>query len=64
MITSAVQKGKYAYVYVDNDRYLFMVYGELYGFTGTSVSVRKGNYIHVYNERGSCTATHYSAVKK
>ena len=59
MITTAIQKGSSVYVY-SGTRLLFTKYGELHGFTATSVSVRKGNYIYVYNEKGFQISSHYS----
>ena len=50
MISTAIQRGSYVYVYDEDNRTLFSVNGELYGFTSTTVSVQRGSY--VYDERG------------
>ena len=50
-ITSAVQKGKWVYVY-DRTRQLFSKHGELVGYTGGSVSVKNGNWVNTYDEKG------------
>ena len=58
MIVTAIQKGSSVYVYGDGNRVLFVQNGELHGYTGGSVSVKKGNVIYTYNERGSVISTH------
>lgn len=59
MIVTAVQKGNMVYVYGVGNRILFSKYGELHGYTSSSVSVKKGNMIYTYNERGSTISSHY-----
>lgn len=58
MIDTAIQKGNSVYVYGNGNRMLFAKPGELYGYTSTSVSVKNGNSIYTYNERGSLVGTH------
>ena len=41
MIQTAVQKGDWVYVYGENGNRLFTQFGQLMGFTGTSVSIKK-----------------------
>lgn len=60
MIVTAVQKGKLVYVYGAGNRVLFSQYGELHGYTSSSVSVKKGNLIYTYNERGVVISTHHA----
>lgn len=60
MIVTAIQKGNLVYVYGASNRVLFTRNGELYGYTGTSVSIRRGSFIYVYNERGIVISTHHS----
>lgn len=52
MIITAVQKGNFVYVYGTGNRTLFSKIGELHGYTSNSVSIKKGNLIYTYNERG------------
>lgn len=59
MIVTAVQKGKLVYVYGVGNRVLFSQYGELHGYTSGSVSVKKGNLIYTYNERGVVISSHH-----
>lgn len=60
-IETAVQKSAYIQIYGEHGRILGSIptnYGDmLMGFTGSSVSVRKGDFICVYNERGVRTST-------
>lgn len=56
-ITSAVQRGSYVYAYFKS-RQLFAKIGTLVGYTSSALSVRRGNYIYVYNEKGSQIAVH------
>lgn len=59
MIVTAVQKGNIVYVYGTGNRVLFSQSGELHGYTSSSVSVKKGNMIYTYNERGSTISSHH-----
>ena len=60
MIVTAIQKGNSVYVYGERNRLLFTQSGELHGYTGSSVSIKKGNMIFAfgYNDRGSLISTH------
>ncbi len=55
-IETAVQKNAYIQIYGEGSRVLGSIptnYGDmLMGFTGSSVSVRKGDFICVYDEHG------------
>ena len=59
MITTAVQKGSYVYVY-SGSRLLFSKSGELHGYTATSVSIKQYSVIYVYNDKGSLITTHHA----
>lgn len=52
MITVAVQRGSYVYVYGEGNKHLFSKDGTLYGYTSTTVSVRRGNVVYTYDTRG------------
>lgn len=58
MIDTAIQKGSSVYVYGNGNRMLFVKSGDLYGYTSTSVSVKHGNTVYTYNERGSLIGSH------
>lgn len=53
MIGTAAQKGSRVEVYDENGHYLFSKNGELQGFTGATVSIRKESRVEVYDDRGS-----------
>lgn len=52
MISVAIQRGDWVYVYGENNQQLCSLSGQLYGFTSTSVSIKRGNWIYVYDARG------------
>lgn len=58
MIITAVQKGSMVYVYGEHNKLLLTKSGELHGYTGSSVSVKKGNTVYTCNDRGSLISTH------
>lgn len=60
MISVAIQRGSYIYVYDEKNRQLYSKYGELAGFTSSSVSIRRGNYIYTYDIKGNQISSHYS----
>ena len=60
MITTAVQRGSYVYVYGEKNRQLYRKQGELVGFTGSAVSVKRGSYVYVYDEKGRQIGSHYT----
>ena len=49
-ISTAVQRGEWVYVYDENGYQIGSVSGELYGFTGSTVSIRRDNTIDVFDE--------------
>lgn len=51
-IGSAVQRGQTVYVYDETGCFLFEQFGELRGYTGSSVTVRQGNMLFFYDYRG------------
>ncbi len=59
MIETAIQRGKYVYVYGNGNHLLFSRFGELYGFTSTTVSVKNGKYVYTYDARGSQKSSHF-----
>lgn len=63
MITAAIQRGNYVYVYGEGGHSLFSSFGELQGYTSGSVSVRRGDYIYVYNEKGGLISSYFSPIK-
>lgn len=52
-IASAVQKGSNVYVYNEQGCSLFYKQGTLIGFTATTVTIKRGDYIECYNNKGS-----------
>ena len=59
MISVAVQRGGYVYVYNEKNMQIASQHGELYGFTSSTFSVRRGNYVYVYNERNMQISSQY-----
>lgn len=51
-ISVAVQKGKTVYVYNERNSQLYSKSGELVGYTGSTVNVKRGSFIHTYDEKG------------
>ena len=44
--------------YYEKSKILFTRPGELVGFTGTTVSIKRNRIVYVYNERGGIISTH------
>ncbi len=59
MISTAVQRGSYVYVYKDKNS-SFSIQGTLHGYTGSTVSVKRGNYVYTYDEKGKIISSTYS----
>lgn len=59
MISVAVQKGKYVYVYDEKNRQISSQYGELYGFTSSTFSVKKLKYVYTYDEKAHQISCHF-----
>lgn len=53
-IGTAVQRGSsWVYVYDENGRQITTIAGQLYGFTGSTVSVTRGSsWVYVFDEHG------------
>lgn len=51
-IEVAVQRGGLVSVVGSKNRQLFSKSGDLHGYTGSSVSIKRGNVIYTYNDRG------------
>ena len=60
MIATAIQRGNTVYVYNEKNSTLFTAFGELQGYTSSTVSIKKATTIYVYNEKGSIISTHFS----
>lgn len=59
-IANAVVKGTMIYIYDEKGkliRQLGMAGGTFVGFTATTVSIKKGSHILIYNEQGKQTGT-------
>ena len=59
MIGTAIQRGKFVYVYDEKNHQIFSQYGSLYGFTGSNVSIKRGNFVYIYDERGHQVGSQY-----
>lgn len=59
MISVAVQRGNYVYVYDEKNHQIGFQYGELYGYTSGSYSVKRGKYVYTYDERGYSLGSKY-----
>lgn len=60
MISTAVQKGSFIYVYNERNSQCACISGEqLMGFTSTTVSVKRGSTIYVYDEKGHQMSSHH-----
>lgn len=63
MIMVAVQRGNFVYVYDDKHRQIAGAYGELVGFTSTTFSVRRCNYVYSYFAKGAYLGADYMGGK-
>lgn len=55
-IASVIQRGNFFVVYDESNRQLASIFcqdGQLLGYTASSVSLKRNNYIFVYNENGN-----------
>lgn len=52
-IGMAQQKGTNVYVYDENNRQLWTRWGELQGYTSSIVTIKNGNQLYMYDERGT-----------
>jgi hypothetical protein len=58
-IAVAIQKGKQVVVYNEKNRQIFIKYGELYGFTDSTVSIKDNSrHIRVYDIKGRQISSH------
>ncbi len=60
MISVAIQKGSYVYVYDEKNVQKFTKVGQLAGYTGTTVSIKQGSYIYTYNDKGVQVGVHHA----
>lgn len=51
-IARVIQRGQLAEAYDERNMKLFAVFGEIIGYTSSSLTVREGNMLRTYNERG------------
>ena len=59
MISTAIQKGNFIYIYNEKNSQCGNISGgQLVGFTSTTVSVQKGGFIYVYDEKGHQKSCH------
>lgn len=58
MISVAVQKGSYVFVYNENNLHILTKNGELAGYTSSSFSVKNGNIVYTFNEKGMIISQH------
>lgn len=47
----AQQKGDWVYVYDENNRELWTRSGELYGYTSSTVTIKRDGWLFMYNEK-------------
>lgn len=59
MISVAVQRGSYVYVYNEKNSQIFSKSGELAGFTSNTVSIKRSNYIYTFDEKGMQISSHH-----
>ena len=60
MISTAVQKGEYVYVYDERNRTLAIQHGQLSGYTSSTFSIRRGSYIYTFDEKNRQKSVIYS----
>lgn len=51
MISTAIQKGSYVYVYDEKNHQIASQHGDLYGYTSSTFSIKKGNYVYTFDEK-------------
>ena len=63
-IETSVQKSSSVQIYGEHGNILGSIplnFGDmLMGYTGSSVTVKKGEWVKVYDEHGSCTSTYHA----
>lgn len=59
MISVAIQRGDYVYVYDEKNHLIGSQYGELYGFTSGTFSVKRNKYVYTYDEKKHIVSTKY-----
>lgn len=57
-ISLARQQGSIVIVYNERNCQIFTKAGTLYGYTGGSVTVKVGNILITYNDKGNQISTH------
>ena len=59
MITLAVERGGFVYVYGDGNRQIASQAGSLHGYTSTTFSVKRDGYVYTYDERNHQISSQY-----
>jgi hypothetical protein len=62
-ISTVVQRGSFVQVYDHRGIPLFSRSGELHGYSGGTVSVRRGRVVHTFDERGRQISTRTQSTK-
>lgn len=57
MIGSAIQNGSFVNVFNEKGIMLFSLGGVLQGFSGSTVTIKHGDVITIYNERGNAISS-------
>ncbi len=57
-IGMAQQKGSTVYVYDDKNHQIWTEFGQLHGYTGTIVTIKKSSTLYMYDEKHHVTGTH------
>ena len=58
MISLAIEKGSFIYVYDERNRQVCTLSGTLVGYTSTTVSVKRGGFIYTYDQNGRQISVH------
>jgi hypothetical protein len=59
MITLAVQRGNMVSIYNEKNAVVRSIQGELYGYTQSTVSIKRNNQVLTYDENGKLISTVY-----
>ena len=58
-IAMAQETGNNVRVYDENNRILFTIHGELHGYTSNTVTIKQGNILRMYDEKGCIKGTRH-----
>ena len=59
MISVAVQKGNYVYVFDEKNHQIAVKFGELHGFTGATYSIKKDRHVYTFDEKNHQISVKY-----